>query len=104
VKLSCDYARHKRFALAFFFVLGTILCFGRPLKSQTLFQNSGAAARTAGLGGPHLLGPVDVTNALWNPAALASLREGEFLLTSNQPFEFSLVGLAGYWPDEEALA
>ena len=64
-----------------------------------MLQNSGGAARTIGLGGPQLLGPVDATTALWNPAALAGLREIEFILTSNRPFEFSAVGLAGYWPE-----
>ncbi|MDZ7291106.1 MAG: tetratricopeptide repeat protein [candidate division KSB1 bacterium] len=75
-----------------------VLCFSQPLASQSLFQNLASSARITGLGGPHLLGPADATNTLWNPSTLASLREIEFLLNSNQPFEFSSVGLAGYWP------
>lgn len=79
--------------------LVALLLFSPPLFSQSLFQQSGSAARAVGLGGPHLLGPVDASTALWNPAALTSLRENEFLLSSNRPFEFSAAGLAGYWPE-----
>jgi tetratricopeptide (TPR) repeat protein len=79
--------------------LGLILCFSQPLQSQSLFQNSGGAARTIGLGGPHALGPIDATTALWNPAGLAGLRDREFILASNRPFEFSAAGLVGYWPE-----
>jgi tetratricopeptide (TPR) repeat protein len=75
-----------------------MFCLGRPLHGQSLFRTAAGAARTTGLGGPQLLGPVDASAVFWNPATLAGLREGEFILTSNRPFEFSLVGLAGYWP------
>lgn len=64
-----------------------------------MFQNAGGAARTIGLGGPQLLGPVDATTALWNPAALAGLRENEFVLAAKRPFELSALGLMGYWPE-----
>jgi len=79
------------------------LFFTQPLLSQSLLQNSGAAARTVGLGGPHLLGPVDAATALWNPAALAGLRENKFMLASNRPFQFSAVGLMGYSPAAGSL-
>jgi tetratricopeptide (TPR) repeat protein len=85
-------------ALILFAVFACTFFFGRPLQSQSLFQNSGGTARTAGLGGPQLLGPVDASAAVWNPAALAGLREAEFILASNRSFEFSFAGVAGYWP------
>lgn len=83
--------------------LGFILFFTQPLASQSLFQNFGAAARSVGLGGPQLLGPSDATTVLWSPAALAGLRENKFILTSNQPFQFSAVSLMGYWPEVGSL-
>jgi len=82
-------------------LLAALFCIffpGRPLQGQSLFRNYGGTARTTGLGGPQLLGPVEASAALWNPAALAGLREAEFILASNRPFEFSLAGVAGYWP------
>jgi tetratricopeptide (TPR) repeat protein len=85
-----------RFALLFVFCF--ILGFVEALWSQTLFQNTGGAARTIGLGGPQLLGPVDAATALWSPAGLAGLRESEFILAANRPFELSAIGLTGYWP------
>jgi len=84
-------------------ILGFVLFFTQPLASQSLFRNSGAAARSVGLGGPQLLGPIDATTALWSPAVLAGLRENKFILTSNQPFQFSAVGLMGYWPEVGSL-
>ncbi len=79
------------------------LFFTQPLLSQSLLQNPGAAARTVGLGGPQLLGPMDATTALWSPAALAGLRENQFIITSNRPFQFSAVGFMGYWPEVGSL-
>ena len=89
-----------RFAANFTWLsaLCLILLIDQPLQGQSLFQNSGNAARTMGLGGPHLLGPVDAATAWWNPAALAGLREHEFIITSTNPFAFSAAGVAGYWP------
>jgi tetratricopeptide (TPR) repeat protein len=46
---------------------------------------------------------MDATTALWNPLALAGLRENEFILTVNRPFEFSAAGLVGYWPEVGSL-
>ena len=89
----------KHFAITLLSIHCFTLFFSYPLHSQSLFKNSGGAARTIGLGGPHALGPVDATTALWNPAALAGLRENEFILTANRPFEFSAAGLVGYWPE-----
>jgi len=80
-------------------LVAVALFFSQPLCSQSLFQNAGGAARTIGLGGPQLLGPVDATTALWNPAALAGLRENEFVLAAKRPFELSALGLMGYWPE-----
>lgn len=90
--------RHTLAILTLFTALATLLCSGRALHAQGLFRHAGGVARTAGLGGPQLLGPIDASAALWNPAALAGLRESEFILASNRPFEFSLAGVAGYWP------
>jgi tetratricopeptide (TPR) repeat protein len=87
--------KHKLATRAFFAALAATFCSGQPLHGQGLFSG---AARTAGLGGPQLLGPAEASAALWNPATLAGLRESEFILASNRPFEFSLAGLAGYWP------
>jgi tetratricopeptide (TPR) repeat protein len=66
-------------------------------------QNSGTAARTVGLGGPQLLGPVEATTPLWSPAALLGLRENQFIITSNRPFQFSAVSFIGYWPAAGSL-
>ncbi len=75
----------------------------QPLASQSLLQNSGVAARAVGFGGSQLLGPVDATTASWSPVALAGLRENKFILTSNQPFQFSAASLMGYWPEVGSL-
>ncbi len=95
---QCQTTGRKPTALTFFFVLACIFFWGQSLQSQSLFRNYGGTARTTGLGGPQLLGPVDASAALWNPAILAGLREVEFILASNRPFEFSVAGAAGYWP------
>jgi tetratricopeptide (TPR) repeat protein len=92
------FYRRKLIAIAVFAVLVCTFFPGQMLQGQSLFRNYGGTARTTGLGGPQLLGPVDASAALWNPAALAGLREAEFILASNRPFEFSLAGVAGYWP------
>jgi tetratricopeptide (TPR) repeat protein len=92
-------SRIKPPALTLFTLIAFVFCLGQPLAGQTLFQNDGIAARTIGLGGPHLLGPADATATLWNPAALIGLRESQFTLTSNRTFQFSLIGLAGFWPE-----
>jgi tetratricopeptide (TPR) repeat protein len=92
------FYRRQLTAIALFAALAGIFFSARPLPGQSLFRNYGGTARTTGLGGPQLLGPADASAALWNPAALAGLREVEFILASNRPFEFSLAGVAGYWP------
>jgi tetratricopeptide (TPR) repeat protein len=93
---GCWKTNGNQHPLLFLFAL--LLCAAQSLFGQSLFQNDGVTARTVGLGGPHLLGPSDATATLWNPASLAGLREGEFILTSNRLFEFSVVGVAGFWP------
>ena len=85
-------------SMRYSFLTWGLLILPSMLSAQGLFGNNGRSVRAIGLGGAHLIAAPDPFAAAWNPASLAALREAQFSVSSENDFNLSAVGVAGFWP------
>lgn len=65
---------------------------------QSLFDAAHPGARATGFGKSVTASIHDPLAALWNPAALAFMREAQFRISADSPFSFNYLGISQFFP------